>query len=63
MRRIFYLLIYLKDTDEVKQADKEWKKINNRLRICLRQAAKICLQQGLITESDYDEFFISSNEI
>ncbi|CAF0861282.1 unnamed protein product [Rotaria sordida] len=51
-----------KNTDEIKQADKEWKKINNRLRQCLRQAAETCLQQGQITEIDYDEFFISITE-
>ncbi|CAF1483626.1 unnamed protein product [Rotaria sp. Silwood1] len=51
-----------KNTDEIKQADKEWKKINNCLRQCLRQAAETCLQQGQITEIDYDEFFISITE-
>ncbi|CAF4090255.1 unnamed protein product [Adineta steineri] len=51
-----------KNTDEIKQADKEWKKISNRLRISLRQAAELCLQREQITESDYDEFFISITE-
>jgi hypothetical protein len=55
-----YLVLYLQNPDERKQADKEWKNINDRLRVCLRQAAEICLQQGKITEKDYDEFFISS---
>jgi hypothetical protein len=45
----------------MKQADKEWKKINNRLIVCLRQAAQTCLQRELITRNDYDEFFISGN--
>ncbi|CAF3724767.1 unnamed protein product [Rotaria socialis] len=51
-----------KDIDEIKKADKEWRVINNRLRLCLRQAAEKCLERGQITESDYDEFFISVTE-
>ncbi|CAF2516523.1 unnamed protein product [Rotaria sp. Silwood2] len=51
-----------KNTDELKQADKEWKDINNRLRLCLRQAAETCLEREQITESDYDDFFISVTE-
>ncbi|CAF4750594.1 unnamed protein product [Rotaria sp. Silwood1] len=51
-----------KNTDEVKQADKEWKDINNRLRLCLRQAAETCLQREQIIEPDYDNFFISAKD-
>jgi hypothetical protein len=43
----------------MKRADKEWKKINHRIRTCLRQAAAQCLEQGQIEEIEYDDFFIS----
>ncbi|UJR16165.1 hypothetical protein I4U23_003075 [Adineta vaga] len=51
-----------KNTDEVKQADKQWRNISNQLRTCLRRAAELCLQRKQISESDYDEFFISITE-
>ena len=47
------------DTTRMKVADKEWKKINRRIHHCLRIAAAELLKQGKISESDYDEFFIS----
>ena len=46
----------------MKQASKEWTKINQRIRTCLRQAAIKCHQQEQITESEYDDFFISITE-
>lgn len=49
----------LKDTNEIKQAEKEWKKINNRIRTRLRQAATKCFEQQQIQENEYDDFFIS----
>ncbi|CAF1234877.1 unnamed protein product [Adineta steineri] len=50
------------DTNEVKQAEKEWKKINTRIRTRLRQAATKCLEQQQIQENEYDDFFISVTE-
>ena len=44
----------------MKQANEQWKKVREQLRTCLRRAAELCLQRGQISESDYDEFFISS---
>ena len=43
----------------MKQASKEWMKINHRIRTCLRQAATKCLEQEQISSSEYDDFFIS----
>jgi len=43
----------------MKQASKEWTKINNHIRTCLRQAATKCFEQGQISASEYDDFFIS----
>jgi hypothetical protein len=43
----------------MKQASKEWTKINNRIRTCLRQAATKCFEQGQISASEHDDFFIS----
>jgi hypothetical protein len=43
----------------MKQASKEWTKINNRIRTCLRQAATKCFEQDQITANEYDDFFIS----
>ncbi|CAF1120923.1 unnamed protein product [Rotaria magnacalcarata] len=51
-----------KDLHEMKQASKEWTKINDRIRTCLRQAATKSLEQGQISASDYDDFFISVTE-
>ncbi|CAF0992020.1 unnamed protein product [Adineta ricciae] len=51
-----------KDTNEVKQANEQWKKVSEQLRTCFRRAAELCLQRGQISESDYDEFFISITE-
>lgn len=45
----------------MKDADKKWKKVNNRIRMCLREAAAICLEQGHITPNEYDDFFVSGN--
>ena len=47
----------------MKQAEKEWKKMNDRIRTCLRQAASKCFEQKQINQDEYDEFFISSNFI
>ena len=46
----------------MKQASKEWTKINHRIRTCLRQAATKCLEQDQISASEYDNFFISVTE-
>ncbi|CAF1011593.1 unnamed protein product [Adineta steineri] len=48
--------------DEMKQAEKEWKRIDNRIRTCLRRAAVKCLEQGEINQDQYDDFFISITE-
>ncbi|CAF3112951.1 unnamed protein product [Rotaria sp. Silwood2] len=50
------------NTEEMKQAEKEWKTINNRIRNCLRQAAKKCFEQKQIEQEEYDDFFISITE-
>ncbi|CAF4640102.1 unnamed protein product [Rotaria socialis] len=50
------------DSHERKQASKEWTKINDRIRTCLRQAATKSLEQGQISAGDYDDFFISVTE-
>ncbi|CAF4737356.1 unnamed protein product, partial [Rotaria sp. Silwood1] len=50
------------NTKEMKQAEKEWKLINNRIRNCLRQAATKCFEQKQITQDEYDDFFISITE-
>ncbi len=44
----------------MKQASKEWTKIDKRIRACLRQAATKCLEQEQISANEYDDFFISS---
>ena len=43
----------------MKQANHEWQSVNSRIRNCLRRAAVNCLEQGVISESEYDDFFIS----
>jgi hypothetical protein len=48
--------------DEVKRADKEWKVISTRLRMCLRQAAAIGRQRNEISEQEYDDFFVSGTD-
>ncbi|CAF3372692.1 unnamed protein product [Rotaria sp. Silwood1] len=51
-----------RNTEEMKQADKEWQQINDRIRTCFRQTAAKCLEQGQINENEYDDFFISVTE-
>ncbi|CAF3499150.1 unnamed protein product [Rotaria socialis] len=45
------------NTEEMKQADKEWKKINNRIRTCLRQAAvtEKEILKGILSGSDANQ--------
>ncbi|CAF2768681.1 unnamed protein product [Rotaria sp. Silwood2] len=64
LRSISSMLPNIKSTelDERKNAAKEWTKINNRIRTCLRQAAAKCFEQGQINANDYDDFFISVTE-
>ncbi|CAF3962519.1 unnamed protein product [Rotaria sordida] len=50
------------NTNEMKQAEKDWEKINNYIRTCLRQAAAKCFEQKQIDKNEYDNFFISVTE-
>ncbi|UJR24207.1 hypothetical protein I4U23_027173 [Adineta vaga] len=50
------------DTEKMKEAEQKWKKINNRIRTCLRQTAAKCFKQGQIQKDEYDTFFISITE-
>ncbi|CAF4641417.1 unnamed protein product [Rotaria sp. Silwood2] len=61
LRSISSMLPNIKSEDiqEMKEASKQWTQINDRIRTCLRQAAAKCLEQGQISASEYDDFFIS----
>ncbi|UJR18077.1 hypothetical protein I4U23_004977 [Adineta vaga] len=64
LRSISSLLPNIKsdNTIEMKGARKQWNEINDRIRICLRQAAQKCFEQSQITSDEYDDFFISVTE-
>ncbi|CAF1385440.1 unnamed protein product [Adineta ricciae] len=64
LRSISSLLPNIKsnNTTEMKEAGKQWNRINDRIRMCLRQAAERCFQQNQITSDEYDDFFVSVTE-